>query len=35
MAEFEDSVELPSLLLLISRSVESDKARIAAGVDVL
>ena len=35
MAEFEDSVGLPSLLLLISRSVESDEASIAAGVDVL
>ena len=35
IAEFEDSVGLPSLLLLISRSVESDEARIAAGVDVL
>ena len=33
--EFEDSVGLPSLLLLISRSVESDEARIAARVDVL
>ena len=35
MAEFEDSVRLPSLLLLISRSVESDEAKIAAGLDVL
>ena len=35
MAEFEDSVGLPSLLLLISRSVESDEAKIAAGLDVL
>ena len=33
--EFEDSVGLPSLLLLISRSVESDEAKIAAGLDVL
>ena len=35
IAELKDSVGLPSLLLLISRSVESDEARIAAGVDVL
>ena len=35
MAEFEDSVGLLSLLLLISRSVEGDEARIAAGVEVL
>ena len=35
IAEFEDSVGLPSLLLLISRSVESDEAKIAAGLDVL
>ena len=35
MAEFEDSVGLPSLLLLISRLVESDEARIAADVEVL
>ena len=35
MTEFEDSVGLPSLFLLISRSMESDEARIAAGVDVL
>ena len=35
MTEFEDSVGLPSLFLLSSRSMESDKTRIAAGVDVL
>ncbi len=35
MAGFEDSVGLPSHLLLISRSVESDEARIAADVEVL
>ena len=35
MTEFEDSVGLPSLFQLISRSIEGDKAGIAAGVDVL
>ena len=35
MTEFEDSVGLPSLFLLIFRSVESDEAKIAAGLDVL